>query len=40
MPVCRERFPERTDLGRGRWVNCFLYGDHGAAAQATASKSA
>jgi peptide/nickel transport system ATP-binding protein len=27
MPVCRERFPGRTDLGSGRWVNCFLYGE-------------
>ncbi len=27
MPVCRERFPARTDLGGGRWTNCFLYGD-------------
>src|SRR5215469_5770751 len=27
MPVCSTRFPERTELGNGRWVNCFLYGD-------------
>jgi peptide/nickel transport system ATP-binding protein len=27
MPVCKERFPERTDLGNGHWTNCFLYGD-------------
>jgi peptide/nickel transport system ATP-binding protein len=27
MPVCSERFPKRTDLGGGRWTNCFLYGD-------------
>ena len=26
MPVCRERFPGRTDLGGGHWTNCFLYG--------------
>jgi peptide/nickel transport system ATP-binding protein len=26
MPVCRERFPQRTSLGDGRWVHCFLYG--------------
>ncbi|MGO8949604.1 MAG: ABC transporter ATP-binding protein [Ktedonobacterales bacterium] len=26
MPVCSRRFPSRTDLGSGRWVNCFLYG--------------
>ncbi len=27
MPVCKERFPGRTDLGGGHWTNCFLYGD-------------
>ncbi len=27
MPVCRERFPARTDLGNGHWTHCFLYGD-------------
>ncbi|HLJ34976.1 MAG TPA: ABC transporter ATP-binding protein [Ktedonobacteraceae bacterium] len=27
MPVCRERFPKRTELGNGHWTNCFLYGD-------------
>lgn len=27
MPVCRERFPGRTDLGGGHWTNCFLYGE-------------
>jgi peptide/nickel transport system ATP-binding protein len=27
MPVCRERFPGRTDLGNGHWTNCFLYGE-------------
>jgi peptide/nickel transport system ATP-binding protein len=26
MDVCRERFPERTALGDGHWVHCFLYG--------------
>jgi peptide/nickel transport system ATP-binding protein len=25
MPVCKERFPERTDLGNGHWTHCFLY---------------
>ncbi|GLV53488.1 dipeptide/oligopeptide/nickel ABC transporter ATP-binding protein [Dictyobacter sp. S3.2.2.5] len=25
MPVCKQRFPERTDLGGGHWTNCFLY---------------
>lgn len=29
MPVCSRRFPPRTYLGGGRWVNCFLYGDSG-----------
>jgi peptide/nickel transport system ATP-binding protein len=27
MPVCRERFPGRTELGGGHWTHCFLYGD-------------
>ncbi|HEY7355917.1 MAG TPA: ABC transporter ATP-binding protein, partial [Ktedonobacterales bacterium] len=27
MPVCKQRFPERTDLGNGHWTNCFLYGE-------------
>jgi peptide/nickel transport system ATP-binding protein len=31
MPVCRERFPARTDLGGGHWTHCFLYGDGNAA---------
>jgi peptide/nickel transport system ATP-binding protein len=26
MPVCKESFPPRTDLGGGHWTNCFLYG--------------
>jgi peptide/nickel transport system ATP-binding protein len=26
MPICRERFPGRTDLGGGHWTNCWLYG--------------
>ncbi len=29
MPVCRERFPERTDFGGGHWAHCFLYSQHG-----------
>ncbi len=41
MAVCSERFPGRTELGGGRWTNCFLYGDGGASAgksdQATTS---
>jgi peptide/nickel transport system ATP-binding protein len=31
MDVCRERFPQRTELGDGRWVHCFLYGEEGGA---------
>jgi peptide/nickel transport system ATP-binding protein len=27
MPICSQRFPARTDLGNGRWTNCFLFGD-------------
>ncbi len=27
MPVCRERFPKRTNLGGGHWTHCFLHGD-------------
>ena len=27
MEVCRQRFPERTDLGGGHWTHCFLYGE-------------
>ncbi len=27
MPVCRERFPGRTELGGGHWTHCFLYGE-------------
>lgn len=27
MAVCSQRFPKRTELGGGRWTNCFLYGD-------------
>ena len=26
MPVCKEHFPRRTDLGNEHWANCFLYG--------------
>jgi peptide/nickel transport system ATP-binding protein len=26
LPICRERFPQRTGLGKGHWANCFLYG--------------
>lgn len=36
MPVCRERFPARTELGGGHWTHCFLY-DQGSATAAAAS---
>ncbi len=29
MPVCKERFPRRTDVGNGHWTHCFYYGDGG-----------
>lgn len=38
MPVCRERFPGRTDLGGGHWTNCFLYGE-GTASSAPTNQS-
>ena len=25
MPICREQFPARTELGDGHWTHCFLY---------------
>jgi peptide/nickel transport system ATP-binding protein len=25
MPICRQAFPPRTDLGSGHWTHCFLY---------------
>jgi peptide/nickel transport system ATP-binding protein len=27
MPICSQRFPSRTELGGGRWTNCFLFGE-------------
>jgi peptide/nickel transport system ATP-binding protein len=27
MPICRERFPARADLGGGHWTHCFLYSE-------------
>ncbi len=39
MPVCRERFPGRTNLGNGHWTHCFLYGE-GNDASAPASPTA
>jgi peptide/nickel transport system ATP-binding protein len=40
MPVCRERFPERTDLGGGHWTHCFLYGDGNGTANQPAGEAA
>ncbi len=37
MPVCSERFPGRTDLGGGRWTNCFLYGDGNTSSEKSAT---
>jgi peptide/nickel transport system ATP-binding protein len=37
MPVCRERFPGRTELGGGHWTHCFLYGDGAADASRAAA---
>ncbi len=28
MPICKQRFPPRAELGGGHWTNCFLYSDH------------
>lgn len=39
MPVCSQRFPGRTDLGGGRWTNCFLYGDGETSFEASAKMS-
>ena len=25
MPVCKQSFPPRSDLGNGHWTHCFLY---------------
>jgi peptide/nickel transport system ATP-binding protein len=40
MPVCKERFPGRTDLGGGRWTHCFLYGEGTAGAAALDARAA
>ncbi len=37
MPVCRERFPGRTELGGGHWTCCFLYGEGNPTGEAAAS---
>ncbi len=28
MPICRQAFPPRTDLGGGHWTHCYLYVEH------------
>jgi peptide/nickel transport system ATP-binding protein len=33
MPVCRQSFPAKTDLGGGHWTHCFLYGEGQASSQ-------
>ncbi len=38
MPICRERFPGRADLGGGHWTYCFLYGEGNTAAADAAMK--
>ncbi|GCE19283.1 ABC transporter ATP-binding protein [Dictyobacter kobayashii] len=39
MPICKQQFPQRTDLGNGHWTNCFLYTKETASeAQSAASK--
>ncbi len=37
MPVCRQRFPQRTDLGGGHWTHCFLYGKDDSASEQPAT---
>jgi peptide/nickel transport system ATP-binding protein len=37
MPICKERFPERTTFADGHWTHCFLYGEGGAAAVSNTS---
>ncbi|GCF06478.1 ABC transporter ATP-binding protein [Dictyobacter arantiisoli] len=36
MPVCKQHFPARTELGNGHWTNCFLYTDQTIQQQTTA----
>ncbi len=32
MPVCKQSFPPRTNLGKGHWTHCFMYGAESEAA--------
>jgi peptide/nickel transport system ATP-binding protein len=34
MPICKQQFPKRTNLGGGHWTHCFLYGDGDSQAKA------
>jgi peptide/nickel transport system ATP-binding protein len=40
MPICRERFPGRTQLGGGHWTHCFLYGEGNSTNEAMAQPTA
>jgi peptide/nickel transport system ATP-binding protein len=39
MDVCRAAPPQRTDLGHGHWVRCYLHSDAGAPEAMTAGTS-
>ncbi len=38
MPVCKQRFPPRTELGGGHWTHCFLYSEDNQPAPITGQK--
>jgi peptide/nickel transport system ATP-binding protein len=37
MPICRQQFPPRTELGGGHWTHCYLYGEPAAVTSASAT---
>jgi len=37
MPICREQFPPRTDLGAGHWTHCYLYGEQDSVSNGSAT---
>ena len=37
MPVCRQQFPPRTELGAGHWTHCYLYGENASVANGSAT---
>jgi peptide/nickel transport system ATP-binding protein len=37
MPVCRQAFPPRTDLGEGHWTHCYLYVEHASVTTSSAT---